>query len=105
MGHHVLHSVPSVFVRIRNGQTMKVIVQYTCEIGSRTELELSPTETTRTLDKKKMIELSPPPAWANTSLVMHRGTTEYLDNTRTLASCDITVGSFLRLLYARKLSA
>eukprot|EP00929_Paragymnodinium_shiwhaense_P025425 TRINITY_DN15382_c0_g1_i1.p1 TRINITY_DN15382_c0_g1~~TRINITY_DN15382_c0_g1_i1.p1 ORF type:complete len:135 (-),score=27.01 TRINITY_DN15382_c0_g1_i1:198-542(-) len=65
--------------------------------------DLLPTDTVKSV-KKRIIELAPPPSWANTSVLMVEGTKDYLDNKRTMRGIGVAEGSTLRFAYARKMT-
>mmetsp|Transcript_43206 Transcript_43206/g.119485 ORF Transcript_43206/g.119485 Transcript_43206/m.119485 type:complete len:117 (-) Transcript_43206:151-501(-) len=82
---------------------MKISVCYGSTPDVQAELEVALSDTVKSV-KKQVIALDPPPGWANTSLLMPQGTTDYLDNKRSLASYGVTEGAVLKFAYARKLS-
>eukprot|EP00401_Gymnodinium_catenatum_P010872 CAMPEP_0117524080 /NCGR_PEP_ID=MMETSP0784-20121206/35060_1 /TAXON_ID=39447 /ORGANISM="" /LENGTH=116 /DNA_ID=CAMNT_0005320215 /DNA_START=54 /DNA_END=404 /DNA_ORIENTATION=- len=82
---------------------MRISVCYGATPDAQAELEVALSDTVKSV-KKQLIALDAPPGWANTSLLMTKGTADYFDNKRSLGSYGVSEGAVLTFAYARKLS-
>merc|ERR1712187_610721 len=61
------------------------------------------TDTAKSV-KQKIIAMYPPPAWANTALLSHRGDKRYFENRAKLNQCYVQENTPLKFAYAKNLT-
>eukprot|EP00406_Dinophysis_acuminata_P024205 CAMPEP_0179332782 /NCGR_PEP_ID=MMETSP0797-20121207/64934_1 /TAXON_ID=47934 /ORGANISM="Dinophysis acuminata, Strain DAEP01" /LENGTH=121 /DNA_ID=CAMNT_0021045707 /DNA_START=64 /DNA_END=429 /DNA_ORIENTATION=+ len=82
---------------------MKITVFYSSDAAKSTDLNVEPTDTVKSV-KQKIIAKHPPPHWANTALLSHRGDKQYFENKAKLSDCYVQDGTALRFAYAKTLT-
>mmetsp|Transcript_31722 Transcript_31722/g.67483 ORF Transcript_31722/g.67483 Transcript_31722/m.67483 type:complete len:118 (-) Transcript_31722:118-471(-) len=82
---------------------MKITVFYTSDANKSTDLEVSPTDSVKSV-KQKIIALYKPPDWANTAILTHKGDKNQLQNKAKVNECFIQEGTILQFAYARNLT-
>mmetsp|Transcript_39849 Transcript_39849/g.112604 ORF Transcript_39849/g.112604 Transcript_39849/m.112604 type:complete len:122 (+) Transcript_39849:63-428(+) len=82
---------------------MKITVYYSADASKSTDLSVEPTDTVKSV-KQKIIAKYPPPHWANTALLSHRGDKQYFENKAKLSSCYVQDSTALKFAYAKNLT-
>merc|ERR1712060_541851 len=83
---------------------MRIQVFYSCDANRSTDLTVEPTDTVKSV-KQKIIAMHPPPDWANTTLLSHRGDKRYFENKAKLSQCYVQDSSVLKFAYAKNLTS
>merc|ERR1712060_360943 len=82
---------------------MRIQVYYSSDANHSTDLTVEPNDTVKSV-KQKIIAMNPPPDWANTVLLSHRGDKRYFENKAKLSQCYVQDNSVLKFAYAKNLT-
>merc|ERR1712110_606332 len=82
---------------------MKIQVFYSSDANKSANLDVEPTDTAKSV-KQKIIAMYPPPDWANTAILSHRGDKRYFDNKAKLSQCYVQDNTVLKFAYAKNLT-